>query len=146
MSAEAKPVVASQKGEFTIKTRRFMKNPLLQRNQMVIDVYHAGRANVNKAELTQKIATMYKIKDPKTVFVFGLRTKFGGGRSTGFCLIYNDLTAAKKFEPKYRLVRSGLATRVTTSRKSRKEKKNRGKKVRGTKAKTKKEKKDKKDS
>ena len=37
--------------------------------------------------------------------MFGFRTVFGGGRSTGFCLVYDDLEAAKKFEPKHRLAR-----------------------------------------
>ena len=31
--------------------------------------------------------------------------QFGGGKSTGFGLIYDTLDAAKKFEPRYRLVR-----------------------------------------
>ena len=40
--------------------------------------------------------------------MFGFRTVFGGGRSTGFCLIYDTLDAAKKFEPKFRLARVSL--------------------------------------
>lgn len=51
------------------------------------------------------IATTYKVQDPSTVFVFGFKTQFGGGKSTGFGLIYDNLAAAKKFEPKHRLVR-----------------------------------------
>lgn len=31
--------------------------------------------------------------------------QFGGGKSTGFGLIYDELKFAKQFEPKYRLVR-----------------------------------------
>ena len=31
--------------------------------------------------------------------------QFGGGKSTGFGLVYDSLDAAKKFEPKYRLIR-----------------------------------------
>lgn len=31
--------------------------------------------------------------------------QFGGGKSTGFGLIYDDVKAAKQFEPKYRLIR-----------------------------------------
>lgn len=31
--------------------------------------------------------------------------QFGGGKSTGFGLIYDTIDAAKKFEPRYRLVR-----------------------------------------
>lgn len=31
--------------------------------------------------------------------------QFGGGKSTGFGLIYDSVEASKKFEPKYRLIR-----------------------------------------
>ena len=37
-----------------------------------------------------------------------LSLQFGGGKSTGFGLIYDSLDAAKKFEPRYRLVRVSL--------------------------------------
>lgn len=47
---------------------------------------------------------MYKA-EVTNVIVFGFKTKFGGGRSTGFALVYDSLDAAKKFEPKYRLAR-----------------------------------------
>ncbi|MCD7461887.1 ribosomal 40S subunit protein S24B [Datura stramonium] len=40
---------------------------------------------------------------------------------------------AKKYEPKYRLIRNGLDTKVEKSRKQMKERKNRAKKVRGVK-------------
>merc|ERR1711879_267003 len=109
--------------ECTIRTRKFMNNRLLQRKQFIIDVIHQGRPNVSKAEL----------KDKQAVFLFGFKTQFGGGKSSGFGLIYDNLTVAKKFEPKYRLVRNGLATREASTRKQRKERKNRAKKVRGTK-------------
>jgi len=48
---------------------------------------------------------MYDVKDPNTVFVFKFRTHFGGGKSTGFGLIYDTMENAKKYEPKYRLIR-----------------------------------------
>lgn len=66
---------------------------------------HPGRANVSKSDITAALATKYKVTDPKTIFVFGFRTKFGGGSSTGFGLIYDNVGQAQKFEPKYRLVR-----------------------------------------
>lgn len=50
----------------------------------------------------------FKVSDSSTVILFGFRTHFGGGKSTGFCLIYDSVEDAKKFEPKYRLVRAGL--------------------------------------
>ena len=77
---------------------------------------------------------MYDVRDINSVFVFGFRNQveclrrlqcavlfeeprrqstnravwlaqFGGGKSTGFGLVYDTVDAAKKFEPKYRLIR-----------------------------------------
>lgn len=97
----------------------------------IIDVLHPGRGSVPKAELKDKLAKMYKVSDPQTIFVFGFSIAFGGGKSTGFGVIYDSLDYAKKFEPKYRLIRQGLATASTGSRKQRKERKNRMKTMRG---------------
>ncbi|KFO37027.1 40S ribosomal protein S24 [Fukomys damarensis] len=115
----------------TIRTRKFMTNRLLQRKQMVIDVLHPGKATVPKTEIREKLAKMYKTT-PDVIFVFGFRTHFGGGKTTGFGMIYDSLDYAKKNEPKHRLARHGLYEKKKTSRKQRKERKNRMKKVRGT--------------
>lgn len=77
-----------------------------------MDVTHQGRAIASRKELQQIIATSYKVNDPNTVFVFGFKTQFGGGKSTGFGLIYDNLQAAKKFEPKHRLVRVSIMNLV----------------------------------
>lgn len=66
---------------------------------------HPGRGTVSKTELAEMLCDVYNVKDPKTVFLFGFRTQFGGGKSRGFGLIYDSLDAAKKTEPKYRLIR-----------------------------------------
>lgn len=116
----------------TVRTRKFMRNPLLCRKQMVCDVTNTGQPSVPKNEIREKIAKMFKVTSD-VVFVFGMRTHFGGGRSTGFVLIYDSLDYAKKFESKYRLGRHGLYEKVQQTRKQRKERKNRAKKVRGTK-------------
>ncbi|XP_049645637.1 40S ribosomal protein S24 [Suncus etruscus] len=108
-----------------------MTNRLLQRKQMVIDVLHPGKATVPKTEIREKLAKMYKTT-PDVIFVFGFRTHFGGGKTTGFGMIYDSLDHAKKNEPKHRLARHGLYEKKKTSRKQRKERKNRMKKVRGT--------------
>lgn len=98
---------------------------------MIVDVIHPNRATVSKQEIREKLARMYKTT-ADVIFSFGLRTDFGGGRSSGFALIYDTLDYAKKFEPKYRLQRNGLYKRDRVGRKQRKERKNRIKKVRGT--------------
>lgn len=56
---------------------------------------------------------MYKVKDTNTVVLYGFRTQFGGGKSTGFGLIYDSVNDAKRFEPKYRLIRVRSASTET---------------------------------
>ena len=69
-----------------------------------MDVLHPGRANVPKSELQQILAKMYKTTSD-VIVCFGFRTAFGGGKSSGFALIYDSLDFLKKNEPKYRQVR-----------------------------------------
>merc|ERR1712003_19969 len=119
-------------GSVTIRTRKYMTNRLLCRKQMVVDVLHPGKASVAKADIREKLGKMYNCTADR-VFTFGFKTQFGGGKSTGFALIYDTMDFAKKFEPKYRLVRQGIAeAKAKVSRKQKKERKNRMKKVRGT--------------
>ncbi|XP_060605676.1 small ribosomal subunit protein eS24-like [Ruditapes philippinarum] len=88
----------------TIRTRKFMTNRLLCRKQMVVDCLHPGKATLAKTEVREKLARMYKTT-PDVIFCFGFKTQFGGGKTSGFALIYDSLDFAKKFEPKYRLAR-----------------------------------------
>lgn len=119
-------------GEFTIRTRKLVMNPLLMRRQFVVDVLHPKQATIAKKDIREKIAKMYNVKDPQCVMVFGFETKFGGGKMTGFCLIYESMEAMMKYEPTYRLEREGLKEVKRVARKQRKEKKNKQKRVRGT--------------
>ncbi|KAK8004783.1 40S ribosomal protein S24 [Apiospora arundinis] len=118
--------MADSETPVTLRTRKFIRNPLLGRKQMVVDILHPGRPNISKEQLREKISGMYKAQKDQ-VSVFGLRTQFGGGKTTGFAL------AMKKFEPQYRLVRVGLAVKPErASRQQRKQRKNRQKTLRGT--------------
>lgn len=74
----------------------------------VVDVLHPGKATVPKTEIREKLAKMYKTT-PDVVFVFGFRTQFGGGKTTGFAMVYDSLDYAKKNEPKHRLARVSFA-------------------------------------
>ncbi|KAJ4454981.1 putative 40S ribosomal protein S24 [Paratrimastix pyriformis] len=117
-----------------LRTRKFITNPLLCRKQMIVDVIHGGQACMTKQQIREKLAEKYAVKDVAQVSVFGVRTAFGGGKSTGFALIYDTLDACKRYEPRYRKIRHGLkeAPAIKLVRKSRKEKKNKMKKNRGT--------------
>jgi len=117
----------------TIRTRKLLTNRLLNRKQMIIDVFHPGKASVAKNDLREQLAKHFKIQNEKTIYLFGFRTAFGGQRSTGFGLIYDTEDDALDAEPKYRLIRAGLKSKRDGSRKQRKELKNRQLKVRGKK-------------
>merc|ERR1712059_181571 len=105
-------------GQVTLRTRKFIRNPLLGRKQMVVDVLHPSRPNVSKDELRTKLSELYK-SGKDQVSVFG-------------------------FRPHYRLVRYGMANKIEkASRQQRMQRKNRSKEFRGT-AKTKGASKDKK--
>ena len=119
-------------GEFTVRTRKFLNNPLLGRKQFVLDVIHPGMANVSKKDLAEKLRSMYKVHDVQCIQLFSFKTVFGGGRSSGFGLIYENLEKLKKFEPKYRLKRTGLGgEKKGPGRRAKKDTKNRMKKARG---------------
>ena len=60
-------------------------------------------ANVSKAAIKEKLSKMLKAKEDSIV-VFGLKTKFGGGRSSGFALVYDNADAKKKYDCKSRLL------------------------------------------
>mmetsp|Transcript_34418 Transcript_34418/g.71006 ORF Transcript_34418/g.71006 Transcript_34418/m.71006 type:complete len:136 (+) Transcript_34418:24-431(+) len=119
--------------EVTIRTKKVMKNPLLKRRQMAIDVLHPGTVQISKAELRTKLAAMLKHKDENAIILFNFRTKFGGNKTTGLALVYDSVDAAKKYDKGYRLWRQGvIEQKETKGRKGIKEAKNRSKKVYGT--------------
>merc|ERR1711900_113296 len=114
-------VPAAMSEKFTIRAKKFLTNPMLNRKQMVIDVLHPTQGSVSKKSIREKLATAYKVNDLNCIHVFGLKTAFGGGRSTGFALLYDNIAAAKKFEPKHRLKRVGLAVKERQPRRQRKD-------------------------
>jgi small subunit ribosomal protein S24e len=68
---------------------------------------HPDMANVSKAAIKTKLSTMLKAKD-EAIAIFGLKTKFGGGRSTGFALVYDNVDLRKKYDTKKMLKRVRL--------------------------------------
>lgn len=92
-------------------------------------MYHPKAATVTRSEVVSILSTKFKA-DEKTIFVFGFKTQFGGGKTTGFACIYDSLEDAFDVEPSYRLRRSNPAlAKKTTSRKSVREAKNKRKKL-----------------
>ena len=117
--------------DFVVRTKKFMSNPLLARKQFTVEILHPGTVCASKKEICEKLCAMYKVKDHSCAFVYGLKAQFGGGRTVGFGVIYESVDKAKKFEPKHRLIRSGLAQKASgPGRRVKKDIKNKAKKVR----------------
>ncbi len=118
-----------------LKTKKLFANKLLSRRQMLLEVHHGNKPTPTRKEIRDKVAALYKVKDTQTIVVFGLTTKFGGGVTEGFALIYDSLEVLKKIEPAFRQRKNGFDApnaKAGTTRKQRKEKKNKRKITVGT--------------
>jgi small subunit ribosomal protein S24e len=99
--------------------RKEIDNKLLDRTQFVVDLKHSGDKAPTRQEIKEMLATKMKAK-PECIVVFGLQTGFGGGRTTGFGLVYKSLDALKAIEPKHRLIKANLAEKGKLTRRQRK--------------------------
>ena len=103
----------------TLRIRKYIVNKLLDRKQFVVDMMHIGAKAPTRDEIKDQVATQLKA-NKDLVVIFGLQTKFGGGRTTGFGFIYDNLDALKSIEPKHRLIKAGLKEKSTVTRRQRK--------------------------
>merc|ERR1711976_35356 len=119
--------------EITLFAKRVVHNPLLCRKQMCIEIIHTSKVNISKTQIKETLAKKYKV-GVQQVAVYGLKFKFGGGRSTGFALVYDSVDARKANDMKHLLRRDKLYTERDgkKTRKQAKEIKGRVKRVRGT--------------
>lgn len=69
-----------------------------------IDLIHPEMANVSKADITAKLCKTLKVKE-ECISIFGMKTKFGGGSSSGFALVYDSADARAKYDSKSSLRR-----------------------------------------
>ena len=118
--------------ELVIRARKFQKNALLDRKQFILDIFHKEVGDISHKKVIERVAQKFKVGEDQVV-LFGTKTKFGGGRSSAFCLIYDSLDSLKKFEPKHRLLKKNLLPDAAKgkNRRTKKEEKNRTKKLRG---------------
>lgn len=68
---------------------------------------HPEMAGVKKANIRAEISKKFKAAEDR-IAVFGLKPKFGGGRSSGFVTVYDDIDARKKYDTKSNLFRVGI--------------------------------------
>ena len=114
----------------TIRARRLRINKLLSRKEILLDVFHEGKPNVSQNDLKELISKKYGV-DVKNIVLYGFRTAFGGHRSTGFVLAYDNQQYLVKYEPVFRLRRHGIVPKRNPKRKPEKELKRKLKRTRG---------------
>ena len=68
---------------------------------MIVDIIHPNSATPKKTEVRDALAKNYKTT-ADCIIAFGFKTIFGGGKTSGFALIYDSVEAAKKVEPRFR--------------------------------------------
>ncbi|OAF66964.1 40S ribosomal protein S24 [Intoshia linei] len=120
--------------QVTIRTRHYMTNRLMCRKQMIIDVLHPNICVPSREYIKKWMSARFKTA-ADLIALYGMQTKFGGGRSVGYALVYDNMDMMKKLEPRHRLVKAGLVEKIkkATNRQTVKKDKNRRKKVRGIK-------------
>lgn len=125
-----------------IRARKFITNKLLSRKQMVFRLFRSLTWSIPNWLTCPKISSKNKfLKNTSAtkevsllildIVLFGFKTVFGGGRSTGFCLIYDAHQYLLKYEPRYRLQRAGILNKKKYTRKGYKEIKGKCKRTRG---------------
>ena len=115
----------------SLKIRKFLVNKLLERKQFVVDISHPGAKAPTRDEIRDLVVDKIKGNKENTV-IFGLRTVFGGGRTTGFGFIYDNKDAMMHVEPKHRLIKANLAEKSKQTRRMRKNARKQKMKVWGT--------------
>jgi len=70
---------------------------------------------VSKAQIKAKLADTFKCKEV-CIVVYGLKTKFGGGHSTGFAFVYDSEDMRKKYDSKKNLKKVNLPSYLITGR------------------------------
>ena len=116
--------MAAEEPKFTMKLSKIKNNRVLDRTQMVVDVYYEPTLKITKENIKKKIASQFK---KSNVVIFGAKKSFGGGRTRCFAMVYDNEDSMKKYEPKRRLARIEREKLAPKDRKV--EKKKEGRKV-----------------
>ena len=92
----------AEEPNFTIRLSKIKNNRLLDRIQMVCDVYYEPKAKITKENIKKKIVQQFK---KPNVVIFNAKKAFGGGRIRCFAMVYDSEDSMKKYESAKRLAR-----------------------------------------
>ena len=77
-----------------------------------MEVIHPEQAGIKGSAIKAEVAKKFKASEDR-IAVFGMRTKYGGGRSSGFVTVYDDIDARKKYDTKTHLIRVSVRAAAT---------------------------------
>ena len=92
----------AEEPNFTIRLGKIKNNRLLDRVQMVCDVFYEPRTKITKEHIRKRIEK--KFKKPNVV-IFNAKKAFGGGRIRCFAMVYDSEDSMKKYVSAKRLAR-----------------------------------------
>jgi small subunit ribosomal protein S24e len=67
-----------------------------------IELIHPELGSLKKSVIKERLAKQLKVKE-EVITIYGVKSIFGGGRSTGFALIYDNHDLLKKYDSKKEL-------------------------------------------
>ena len=76
--------MAAEEPKFTIRLSKIKNNRVLDRVQMVVDVFY--EPNVEVENIKKKIASQFK---KSHVVIFGANKTYGGGKTRCFAMVYD---------------------------------------------------------
>ena len=94
--------MAEEQPNFTIRLAKIKNNRLLDRIQMVCDVYYEPKTKITKEHIKKKLVQQFK---KPNVVIFNAKKTFGGGRIRCFAMVYDSEDSMKKYESAKRLAR-----------------------------------------
>ena len=92
----------AEEPNFTIRLGKIKNNRLLDRVQMVCDVFYEPRTKITKEHIRKRIEKKFK---KHNVVIFNAKKAFGGGRIRCFAMVYDSEDSMKKYVSAKRLAR-----------------------------------------
>jgi ribosomal protein S24E len=100
-----------------VRFKKIKNNRLLNRVQMVVECYHSASQNVTKEQLRDAIKNKFK----KThIVLLQVKKLFGGGRTRGLALVYDNEESLNKIETHRRVDREAREKLAPKDRKNKK--------------------------
>ncbi|KAI5181171.1 small subunit ribosomal protein S24e [Nematocida sp. AWRm80] len=119
----------------TVKVLERKQNPLLDRLEVSLSIYHPQGSTPDKKDVSKELGSQLNTSSDN-IIVRDVYTRFGTHVSTANAKIYNKKASLERIEHKYvlnRILKEKDGKEITrVPRKMRKEEKNKKKKIRGT--------------